>query len=66
MPPVSFAGFLLAIVAILLIAFFSYESLRTRATTGALVSRTLESLQQGRQALRSTLKDAETRGAAFC
>ncbi|MCY1019468.1 response regulator [Pyxidicoccus sp. MSG2] len=59
LPPATFAGFVVAALAVLLIAVLSYNSLKTNAETGALVRHTLEVAEQ-LEALLSTLKDAET------
>ncbi|WP_240360278.1 CHASE3 domain-containing protein [Pyxidicoccus caerfyrddinensis] len=59
LPPATFAGFVVAALAVLLIAVLSYNSLQTNAETGALVRHTLE-VAERLEALLSTLKDAET------
>jgi CheY-like chemotaxis protein/signal transduction histidine kinase len=59
MEPRTFAGFLIAIAAVLVIAALSYASLRTTEQSAQSVTRTVETLAQV-QGLLSTLKDAET------
>ena len=59
MEPRTFAGFLVAFAAVIVIAVLSYDSLRTTKATAESLARTVEIL--GRmQTLLSTLKDAET------
>ena len=58
LPPRALAGFVIAVVAVVLIAFFSYQSLRTRAITAGYVTHTLEVVQQ-LEATLSHLKGAE-------
>ena len=64
LPPGTLAGFGLAILAVVLIAFFSYQSLQSSALTAARVTNTLGVLEQ-LDALLSTLKDAETGQRGF-
>ncbi|WP_050478305.1 response regulator [Herbaspirillum rhizosphaerae] len=59
LPPGPLVGFAVAILAVILIALFSYRSLQTRENTAALVSHTIEVREQ-LQLLVSALKDAET------
>jgi len=59
LPPGPLIGFGFAILAVLLIALFSYRSLQARASTEALVSHTIEVREQ-LQAVLSALKDGET------
>ena len=54
-----FVGFSIAVVAIVVIAIYAYESLQSRRTSAERVTHTLEVLQ-GLDELLSTLKDAET------
>ena len=59
MEPRTFAGFLVAFAAVIIIAVLSYDSLRTTKSAAESLTRTVEVL--GRmQTLLSTLKDAET------
>ena len=59
LPPGPFAGFLAAIVAVVLIAAFSYSSLQANAEAAEQVAHTLE-VQRRLDALLSQVKDAET------
>ena len=59
LPPGTMAGFVVAVLAVVLIAWFSYGSLESRSIAAARVTRSLEVLEQ-LEALLSTLKDAET------
>ncbi|WP_224372239.1 response regulator [Hyalangium versicolor] len=59
LPPTTLAGFVLAILAVLLIAGLSYSSLRNRERTGERVTHTLQVVGE-LEALLSSLKDAET------
>jgi len=59
LPPGAFTGFLIAVVAVALIAFFSYQSLQTRAEATAQVLRMTDALQDSKQLL-STFNDGET------
>src|ERR1700728_2425810 len=59
MEPRTFAGFLVAIAAVLVIAALSYQSLRTTENTAESLTRTAE-VQTHTEGLLSTLKDAET------
>ncbi|NKF20999.1 response regulator [Solimonas marina] len=59
LPPGSFAGFLVAIVAVVLIAVFSYQTLQVRAQASADVDRVGDALDAMKQLL-STLTDGET------
>ena len=59
MPLKSLAGFLLAVVAVLIVAVLSYQSLQTTVTTSQNLAKTIEVLAQ-LDGLLSTLKDAET------
>jgi CheY-like chemotaxis protein/CHASE3 domain sensor protein len=64
LPPGPLIGFGLAVLAVVLIAFFSYRSLQTRASTAELVTHTIEIGQQ-LQTLLSAVKDAETGQRGF-
>jgi CheY-like chemotaxis protein/CHASE3 domain sensor protein len=64
LPPGPLIGFGLAVLAVVLIAFFSYRSLQTRASTAELVAHTIEIGQQ-LQTLLSAVKDAETGQRGF-
>ena len=59
MEPRTFAGFLVAIAAVMVIAALSYQSLHTTETAAESLTRTAE-VQTHTQVLLSTLKDAET------
>ncbi|MFL9876967.1 response regulator [Herbaspirillum rhizosphaerae] len=59
LPPGPLVGFAVAILAVILIAVFSFRSLQTRESTAALVSHTIEVREQ-LQLVVSALKDAET------
>jgi CheY-like chemotaxis protein/signal transduction histidine kinase/CHASE3 domain sensor protein len=59
MEPRTFAGFLVAIAAVLVIGALSYQSLNTTENTAASLTRTAEA-QRHTESLLSTLKDAET------
>ena len=59
MEPRTFAGFLVAIAAVVVIAVLSYDSLRETHVRSESLARTVEVLAQI-QGLVSTLKDAET------
>ena len=59
LPPKTLIGFLLAAIAVAIIALLSYQSLQTTTATAANLTQTVEVL--GRlESLVSTLKDAET------
>ncbi|HET7794985.1 MAG TPA: response regulator [Rhizobacter sp.] len=64
LPPLTLAGFLAAAAVVVLIALFSFQSLSTRASTAGLVTHTLKVMEQ-LQALRSSVKDAETGQRGF-
>jgi CheY-like chemotaxis protein/CHASE3 domain sensor protein len=59
MEPRTFAGFLVAIAAVVVIAALSYESLRATENTAVSLARTAE-VQAQTESLLSTVKDAET------
>jgi CHASE3 domain sensor protein len=59
MEPRTFAGFLVAIAAVLVIAALSYQSLHTTESTAESLAHTAE-VQTHTEGLLSTLKDAET------
>ena len=59
MPPGPFAGFLLAVVALLGIGTVAYRVLATRTDSAARVAQTLQTISEV-EALSSTIKDAET------
>jgi CheY-like chemotaxis protein/CHASE3 domain sensor protein len=64
LPPKTLIGFLLAVVAVVIIALLSYQSLRQTMSTGADLTQSIQVL--GRlEALLSTLKDAETGQRGF-
>jgi signal transduction histidine kinase/CheY-like chemotaxis protein/CHASE3 domain sensor protein len=59
LPPKTLIGFSLAVIAVIIIALLSFQSLQTSTATARELTRSVEVL--GRlQALVSTLKDAET------
>ncbi|NBD10623.1 response regulator [Corallococcus silvisoli] len=64
LPPSTFAGFAVAAVAILAIAFLSYRTLQSRAVAGELVTHTLSVVEQ-LEGLLSAMKDAETGQRGF-
>jgi CheY-like chemotaxis protein len=59
MEPRTFAGFLVAVAAVIIIAVLSYDSSRQTTATSQGLTRSIEALSQ-LQAMLSTLKDAET------
>ncbi|WP_044186278.1 response regulator [Hyalangium minutum] len=59
LPPTTLAGFVLAVLAVLLIAGLSYGSLKSRDRTSERVRHTLDVVGQ-LEALLSSVKDAET------
>ncbi len=59
LPTGTMVGFTVAVVAVVLIAWFSFQSLRSRASTAERVTHTISVMEQ-LQALLSTVKDAET------
>jgi CHASE3 domain sensor protein len=59
LPPKTFFGFLLAVVAVLVIALLSYQSLQATAASSQSLTAAIEVLAQLNSVL-STLKDAET------
>ncbi|RKH53306.1 GAF domain-containing protein, partial [Corallococcus sp. AB050B] len=64
LPPSTFTGFTLAALAVLAIALLSYRTLKTRASTGELVTHTLTVVAELEEVL-STVKDAETGQRGF-
>ncbi|MDB5847541.1 MAG: histidine kinase, partial [Rhodoferax sp.] len=64
LPPLAMTGFAVAIVAVVLIAFFSFNSLKVRASTADRVSNTLTVIER-LQGLLSSMKDAETGQRGF-
>jgi signal transduction histidine kinase/DNA-binding response OmpR family regulator/CHASE3 domain sensor protein len=59
LPPIPFAGFVAALLAVFLIAFLSYQSLESRNKTSAQVNASTSVLDRLQEIL-STLQDAET------
>src|ERR1700712_331462 len=59
LPARTMAGYVLAVLAVVLISFFSYRALQSSADTSERVTRTITLLQQ-LQTLLSRIKDAET------
>jgi CheY-like chemotaxis protein/CHASE3 domain sensor protein len=59
LPPKTLFGFLLAVMAVLVIALLSYQSLEATAESSKSLARSIEVLAQ-LNAVLSTLKDAET------
>ena len=59
LPPRTLAGFLLAVVAVAIVAVLSYQSLQSTVDTSQNLARTVDVLSQ-LDGLLSTLKDAET------
>ncbi len=64
LPPTTLAGFVLAALAVMLIAVLSYQSLQTRTDTAERVRHTME-VDERLKTLLSTLKDAETSQRGF-
>src|SRR5271170_1491739 len=64
MEPRTFAGFLVAIAAVIVIAVLSYDSLKVTERSAGSLTRAVEVLAQI-QSLLSTLKDAETGQRGF-
>ncbi|MFP2957666.1 CHASE3 domain-containing protein [Myxococcus sp. 1LA] len=64
LPPTTFAGFVVAALAVLLIAILSYQSLQTRSDTAEMVRHTMEVVER-LKTLLSTMKDAETSQRGF-
>jgi signal transduction histidine kinase/CheY-like chemotaxis protein/CHASE3 domain sensor protein len=64
LPPKTLIGFLLAVIAVVIIALLSYQSLKQTSSTAADLTQSVEVL--GRlEALLSTIKDAETGQRGF-
>ena len=64
LPPKTLIGFLLAVVAVVIIALLSYQSLQQTMSSGANLTQSVQVL--GRlETLLSTLKDAETGQRGF-
>ena len=59
LPPKTLAGFVLAVIAVLLVSLVSYQSLVNSQSSGQNLAKTIEVLAQMNLVL-STLKDAET------
>ena len=59
LPPKSLAGFLLAVVAVAIVAMLSYQSLQSTVGSSQNLAKTVEVLSE-LDGLLSTLKDAET------
>jgi CheY-like chemotaxis protein/CHASE3 domain sensor protein len=59
LPPRTLAGFLLAVVAVAIVAVLSYQSLQSTVDTSQNLAKTVDVLSQ-LDGLLSTLKDAET------
>jgi signal transduction histidine kinase/DNA-binding response OmpR family regulator/CHASE3 domain sensor protein len=64
MPLGTLAAFAVAVLAVLLIAYFSWKTLQIRTQTAQRITRTLQVMEQF-PALLSTLKDAETGQRGF-
>jgi signal transduction histidine kinase/CheY-like chemotaxis protein/CHASE3 domain sensor protein len=64
LPPKTLVGFLLAVVAVVMIALLSYQSLQATTGTARDLSQSIEVLRR-LQGLLSTLKDAETGQRGF-
>jgi CheY-like chemotaxis protein/CHASE3 domain sensor protein len=64
LPPKTLIGFLLAVIAVVIIALLSYQSLQTTTNTARNLTGSVELLRR-LQALLSTLKDAETGQRGF-
>jgi CheY-like chemotaxis protein/signal transduction histidine kinase/CHASE3 domain sensor protein len=59
LPPKSLAGFLLAVVAVIIVALLGYQSLQSTVSSSQNLAKTVEVLSE-LDGLLSTLKDAET------
>jgi len=59
LPLPSMIGFTVAVVAVVLIAWFSFDSLQSRASTSERVTQTITMISR-MQAVLSSVKDAET------
>ena len=64
LPPGTLLGLVVAVLAVALIALFTYRSLQTRETAVELVTHTLE-VQRQLEAVFSSAKDAETGQRGF-
>ncbi len=64
LPPGPLAGFVVAVLAVGLIAFFTNQALRGNAETAQLISHTMQVIQEA-QSLLSSAKDAETGQRGF-
>ena len=64
LPADTLAGFLIAILAVVLIALFTYRSLVTRSITATRITQTLDAVQRLEELL-SSVKDAETGERGF-
>jgi CheY-like chemotaxis protein/signal transduction histidine kinase/CHASE3 domain sensor protein len=64
LPPKTLIGFLLAVVAVVMIALLSYQSLQATTDTARNLTQSVEVLRR-LQGLLSTLKDAETGQRGF-
>jgi len=64
LPPGPFIGFLVAILAVVVIALFTYRSIEVSAITAARVQHTQDVIEQT-EALLSTFKDAEASQRGF-
>ena len=64
LPPGPMAAVILKVLAIFLIAFFTYRALQSSADTAARVNHTMDVMEQ-LQSLISTMKDAETGQRGF-
>ena len=64
LPPATLAGFLVAVLAVALIAFFTYRAMQSREEAAARVTQTLGTIQALQDVL-SNVKDAETGQRGF-
>jgi signal transduction histidine kinase/CheY-like chemotaxis protein/CHASE3 domain sensor protein len=64
LPPATLAGVVVAVLAVALIGFFTFRSLKTREEAVERVTHTLQVIEQ-LATLQSTLKDAETGQRGF-
>jgi CheY-like chemotaxis protein/signal transduction histidine kinase len=64
LPPKTLIGFLLAVIAVVIIALLSYQSLRATTSSAGSLAQSIEVLGQ-LESLLSTLKDAETGQRGF-
>src|SRR5262245_16596267 len=64
LPPATLAGFIVAILAVAFIAFFTWRALQAREVAAGRITQTFDSIQQ-LEALLSNMLDAETAQRGF-